>query len=642
MKRFSLALAVFLIASLVGSLSPLSQTTSADSPAIWSGISSDLGIYGATYGDGFVYAGTYRNPCSVFKIDPTTMLTSAVWAGASGEMQITCMEYIGGFVYAGLDVIPGKVIKINPTTMLTVAEWIGVAGEERVNGLAFDGTCLYVSLWSTPSKVAKVDIATMTTVGSVWTGTTGQNFGGHLEWDGTYIYDPLFINPAKVIKIDPATMTTSGIWAGASNEYNAYGLCYDGTYIYAGMGNFDFLAKVIKIDTSTMATVSEWTGAAGEVCVNWLTYAGSYVYVPLQVSPGKIIKVDPTTMTTAAEWAGDATQPYIDVLPSDGTYLYGGVASAVYTKMIKIDSATMSTAMVKDSVSASKLVGADDVVGVNNISGTVIYCRFQAVETGTVTQFKVKSGATAQVIVAAYSDTSNAPDALLSANNTPQNVASGWNTLTISPFTVTKNVYYWLAVDMSNVTGAVQYASTSGHYKYKVVTWGGYTFPDPADTGMADGTNAYFLFACYGVSIDAPSASTSAATNIGVTTATLNGSIDNLNSGTNCTIRGFQYGITTSYGNDWHENGSFDISNFNSSITGLLASSAYHFRTYATNSLGTGYGADQILSTLPSTPISTTFLIKVFVNSIEKASWTQTINSNETVNMTWTITNTGQ
>jgi len=43
-----------------------------------------------------------------------------------------------------------------------------------------------------------------------------------------------------------------------------------------------------------------------------------------------------------------------------------------------------------------KLIGADDTTGTNNVPGTVIYCRFQAVKTGTVTEFRVKSGATGQ------------------------------------------------------------------------------------------------------------------------------------------------------------------------------------------------------------------------------------------------------
>ena len=147
-----------------------------------------------------------------------------------------------------------------------------------------------------------------------------------------------------------------------------------------------------------------------------------------------------------------------------------------------------------------KLVGADDVTGVNNAPGTVIYCRFQAVLSGTVTEFRVKSGASGQVIVAIYSHnaTNNLPLNRLGYNNTPQDVSSGWNVLSIPNTEVVKDTYYWLAVDMSNVTGLVQYAGASGRYAYKGVTWEVYTFPDPADTGLTVGTNAYYLYAGWG------------------------------------------------------------------------------------------------------------------------------------------------
>lgn len=58
-----------------------------------------------------------------------------------------------------------------------------------------------------------------------------------------------------------------------------------------------------------------------------------------------------------------------------------------------------------------------------------------------------------------------------------------------------------------------------------------------------------------------------------------------------------------------------------------------------------GWGEDvapPIPPDCPECPTDATLLIKVFVNSIEKASWTQTVEVGETVDLTYTITNIGQ
>ena len=50
----------------------------------------------------------------------------------------------------------------------------------------------------------------------------------------------------------------------------------------------------------------------------------------------------------------------------------------------------------------------------------------------------------------------------------------------------------------------------------------------------------------------------------------------------------------------------YGIAQFVSSITGLTASTTYHIRAYATNSVGTAYGADMSFTTLGEVPTVTT------------------------------------
>jgi lysophospholipase L1-like esterase len=98
---------------------------------------------------------------------------------------------------------------------------------------------------------------------------------------------------------------------------------------------------------------------------------------------------------------------------------------------------------------------------------------------------------------------------------------------------------------------------------------------------------------------DTPTLTTSSASSILTTSATLNGSISSIGS-TTPTVRGFAYGLTNAYEiATTSASGSFSTGNFNTSISGLTANTTYHFRSYATNFAGTAYGADETFTTDP-------------------------------------------
>jgi hypothetical protein len=90
---------------------------------------------------------------------------------------------------------------------------------------------------------------------------------------------------------------------------------------------------------------------------------------------------------------------------------------------------------------------------------------------------------------------------------------------------------------------------------------------------------------------------TNPASNVTVSAARLNGSLDP--HGLTTTIH-FQYGTTTSYGHTTAmqtQTGS-TYRNIVSNITGLVAHTTYHFRIVATNTGGTRYGSDRTFTTL--------------------------------------------
>jgi hypothetical protein len=97
-------------------------------------------------------------------------------------------------------------------------------------------------------------------------------------------------------------------------------------------------------------------------------------------------------------------------------------------------------------------------------------------------------------------------------------------------------------------------------------------------------------------SVLAPNLTTDAATSVATSTATLNGTITSTG-GDPITVRGFEYGVSTTYGTTTTHLGSFGISSFSDALTGLAPGTTYHFRAYAVNGAGLSYGDDLTFAT---------------------------------------------
>jgi len=105
----------------------------------------------------------------------------------------------------------------------------------------------------------------------------------------------------------------------------------------------------------------------------------------------------------------------------------------------------------------------------------------------------------------------------------------------------------------------------------------------------------------------APVVTTNPATTVASFSATLNGSLDP--HGLTTTVH-FQYGTTTSYGLTAAASSQTGntYQTVGANISGLSASTTYHFRIVATNTAGTGLGSDRTFTTLSATgsPVVTT------------------------------------
>jgi hypothetical protein len=100
------------------------------------------------------------------------------------------------------------------------------------------------------------------------------------------------------------------------------------------------------------------------------------------------------------------------------------------------------------------------------------------------------------------------------------------------------------------------------------------------------------------VAAASPGATTSPATQVTATTATLNGTVD---PNKEDTTYHFEYGKTTAYGNSTPPQGPVKGNSGKSvsaQLTQLAPSTTYHFRLVATNATGTAQGADRTFTTL--------------------------------------------
>ena len=93
----------------------------------------------------------------------------------------------------------------------------------------------------------------------------------------------------------------------------------------------------------------------------------------------------------------------------------------------------------------------------------------------------------------------------------------------------------------------------------------------------------------------APTVTTNPATALSAITATPNGTL-NQDGGEACEC-GFEWGLDTGYGTTTPTQSKTKDETFSQVIGGLFPGTTYHFRAFATNSIGTGYGADRSFTT---------------------------------------------
>jgi lysophospholipase L1-like esterase len=131
--------------------------------------------------------------------------------------------------------------------------------------------------------------------------------------------------------------------------------------------------------------------------------------------------------------------------------------------------------------------------------------------------------------------------------------------------------------------------------------------------------------------ITPPTVTAQSATSIATSSVTLNGTITGSGNASS-TVEGFNYGLTSSYGNVASSTGAFGIGTFAHNLTGLTPSATYHFQAFATNIGGTGTSSDAtfVTSALPTPVISS--IASVTTQTTATIIWTTDQAASSTVN----------
>ena len=137
-----------------------------------------------------------------------------------------------------------------------------------------------------------------------------------------------------------------------------------------------------------------------------------------------------------------------------------------------------------------------------------------------------------------------------------------------------------------------------------------------------------------------PSVKTSDTSDVTLTSATLNGTV---NPNSENTQAWFEYGITTAYGgvtpSENVGNGTSDVA-ISFVLSNLLPSTTYHFRAVAQNELGISYGEDRNFTTINCTVIISPSSAAVFEGGTQTFSASTSGQGCKTAAYTWSVAST--
>ncbi len=440
---------------------------------------------------------------------------------------------------------------------------------------------------------------------------TKSSYTIRIAVDGTSVAKQFTISVGDIQEAPAVSTTTASnitaTTATLNGDLTSIGLAAitEGGFVYA-VSNEDLLidaAGVTKEVVNGIATgdfEKEITGLTAGTTYYYRAYAtNSFGTAYGRAQSFTTLAVAPTASTTAASAITSTTATLNGNITSDG-----GAAITARGFVYAISNAGLTigaTGVTNVIVSGTTGVFTENITGLT--AGTAYFYRAYAINSVDTT-YGGEQSFTTLAPVAPTASTAAASDITSTTATLNGDITSdGGATITARGF-----VYAISNEDLTienTAADAVVVSGTTGTFNSSI-------------TSLTAGT-AYF-YAAYAInSVDttygevqsftteavagavAPTTSTTAASNITSTTATLNGNITS-DGGATITARGFVY--ATSNTDLIIENTAADTvivsgttGTFNSAITSLTAGTKYYYRAYATNSVDTSYGGEQSFTT---------------------------------------------
>ena len=446
---------------------------------------------------------------------------------------------------------------------LLVGLFVAVASFATFAPRADAGTLYRVDTGTVASGITR----TSAIIGSTVFGTTTiiSPVVTSVGFTGTFGPDVVYTGSWSVTSF-PVTATLTGLTCGTRYTYQAFATTIDGT---------------MRGSTSSFTTTS-CTPVAPSVQINSATLSGSVVTVVGQVndlgtSPSVNVAFSATpligTATSFTVASGYGTQTVFT-----GTGTTNGLFTATYSTTCGTAPVTYtfnSTATGIDGLARSTITGP---TGYQSKTVTVPACPILPPVIDVISA--VATSQTTATVTANISSlgTSGSSVALREVDAVAGTTTRSW----------TEHGTFGTGTFSGNITGltcATHYLATASMQNYASVTTPSFVnlyFDTPACTPPV-----------------LPTVVTVSATAVTATTATFNGSISA--EYPNATTIGFGYNTstTTTTGTDpsISASGSYATGPFSLNISGLTCNTTYHFRAYATNTVGQGWGSDLTFTT---------------------------------------------
>ncbi|MES3030914.1 MAG: hypothetical protein V4697_00705 [Patescibacteria group bacterium] len=375
-----------------------------------------------------------------------------------------------------------------------------------------------------------------------------------------------------------------------------------GSFLTVGGVSYTRLAAIRTSDGVASTTFNPVAnGTVGDIVLsqdNTKLYAGGSFTSIGGVTYNSVAAVDTVTASATPSYNPNANARVDTVaLSTDDSTLYlGGIFSALGGQSSIARLGVVSTANASTTYSTPTIVSGGVSKIILDSLKMYIYGTFTSINGLTKYQkFAMFSAIVAPTITTSSATSLTTTSALLNGSMTDDGYAS----TTVRGFQYGLTTAYGATTTESGTFGVGSFSSTTSglssatEYHFRAYSTN--------SAGTSYGSDATFT-----TSPNPPTVTSSSATSLGETSATLNGSLDDTG-GEDASVRGFVYGLTDAYGATTTESGSFSTGSFTSSLSSLTCATTYHFAPYAVNSAGTStYPTDDTFVT-SACPIAASF-----------------------------------